>query len=68
VEKSVLHKAGGSLEAVELLRSQERVVDTNGLHRNGGSPEELQRSHETSSGTERSIIVAGQETVEKQPG
>jgi hypothetical protein len=68
VETSSLHKAGGSLEGVELQRPQEGVVDTSGLHRTAGSPGELQRSHETSSGTERSIIVAGQETVEKQPG
>ncbi len=67
-ETSVLHKAGASFEAVELLMSQEGVVDTSGLHRIGGSPEEHQRSHETSSVTERSIIVAGQESVEKQPG
>jgi hypothetical protein len=67
VETSSLHKAGASFEA-ELQMSQELVVDTSGLHRTGGSPEELQRSHEASSGTERSIIVAGQESVEKQPG
>jgi hypothetical protein len=68
IETSGLHKAGASLDGGELQRPQEGVIDTSGLHRTGGSPEELQRSHETSSVTERSVIVAGQESVEKQPG
>jgi hypothetical protein len=68
VETSSLHKAVESPEDVELQRPHEGVVDTSGLHRTGGSPEVLLKSHETSSGTERSIIVAGQESVEKQPG